>query len=130
MGRLLYDLVGVASFHEPLGFLPLSQPNGILRDVPVGHADAVVGEAVVCRVNEKCAHGVKLAAYLASAVWDVYSILPFAGMTFEDEPVLVPVERVANGLAGAKDLVILKCLEVVLAPTGVFVLVPDEVGFV
>ena len=28
-------------------------------------------EAMVHGVDEKCAHGVKLSAYLASAVWDV-----------------------------------------------------------
>ena len=120
----------MAFLNEPLGFLPLSWPNGILRDIPVGLADAVVGEAVVHRVDEECAHGVKLAAYFASAVWDVYSVLAFAGMLLEDEPVLIPVEVVENGLAIAEDLVVLKCFEVALAPTGLFVLVPDEVGFV
>ena len=62
----------MASFDKPLGFLPLFWPNGILRYVPVGLADAVVGEAVVQRVDEECAHGVELAAYLASVIWDVY----------------------------------------------------------
>ena len=118
----------MASLDEPLCFLPFSWPNGILRNVPIGLADAVVGEAVVRRVDEECAHGVKLAAYLASAVWDAYLVLSFAGVAFEDEPVLVPVlvEGVANNLAVAKDLVVLKCLEVALAPTGVFVLIPPE----
>ena len=130
LGWRLYDLASVASLDEPLRFLPLSSSNGILRDVPVGLADAVVGKAVVRRVDEECAHGVELAAYLASAVWDVYLILALAWMTFEDEPVLVPVEGVANGLAVAENLVVLQCFEVALAPTGVFVLVSDEVGFI
>ena len=130
MGWQLYDLASVASLDEPLGFLPLSWPNCILRDVPVGLADAVVGEAVVRRVDKECAHGVKCAAYLASAVWDVYSILAFAWMTFEDEPVLVPVEGVVNGLAIAEDLVVLQCFDIALAPAGVFVFVSDEVGIV
>ena len=120
----------MASFDKPLGFLPLSWSNGILQDVPIGLADAVVCEAVVRGMDEECAHGVKHAAYLASAVWDINSILAFTGMTFEDDPVLVPVEGVANGLAIAKDLVVLECFEVALAPAGVFVLVQDEVGFV
>ena len=130
MGQLLYDLASVTSFNEPPGFLPLSWPNGILRDVPVGLADAVVGKAVVRGVDEECAHGVELAAYLASAILYVYSVLTFAGMTFEDEPVLVPVEGVANGFAVAEDLVVLQCFEIALAPAGVFVLIPDEVWFV
>ena len=52
LGWLLYDLASVASLNEPLRFLPLSRPDGILRDVPVGLADAVVGEAVVRRVDK------------------------------------------------------------------------------
>ena len=81
-------------------------------------------------MDKKCAHGVEFAAYLASAVWDVHSVLAFAGATFEDETVDVPIEWVTNDLAVAEDLVVLKCSEVALAPAGVFVLVPDEVGFV
>ena len=120
----------MVSLDEPLGFLPLSWPNGILRDVPIGLADSIVGEAVMRRVDKECAHGVKLATYFASAIWDVYAVLAFAGVTLDDESVLIPVEMVANGLSIAKDLVILKCFEVALAPAGVFVLIPDEVGFV
>ena len=120
----------MVSLDEPLHFLPLFWPNSILRDVPIGFADTVVGEAVVCRVDEECAHVVKLTAYLASAIWDIYSILAFAGVTFKNEPVLILVEGVANGLAIAEDLVVLKSPEVALAPTGVFVLIPNEVGFV
>ena len=130
MGRLLYDLAGVAYLDEPLGFLPLSWPNSILRDVPIGLADAIVREAVVCRVDEECTHKLKLAAYLASAVWVIYSVLAFAGMMFKDESVLVLVEGVGNGFAITEDLVVLKSLEVASAPAGVLVLVPDEVGFV
>ena len=130
MGWLLYDLASGTSLDESFRFFPLSCPNGILRDVPIDLADAIVGEAVVRRVDEQCVHGVKLATYFSSAVWDVYSVLVFAGVTFEDEPVLIPLEGVANSLAVADDLVILECFEVALAPAGVFVLFPDEVGFI
>ena len=79
-------------------------------------------------MDKECAHGVKLAAYLASAIWDVYSILAFTGVAFEDESVDVSVERMTNGLAVAEDLVVLKCSEVALAPTGFLVLIPDVTG--
>ena len=98
----------MASLDKPLHFLPLSRQDSILRDVSVGLADAIVGEAVMHRVDEECAHGVKFATYLASAVWNVYSILAFAGVMLEDEPVLVPVEGVANGLSVAENLVVLE----------------------
>ena len=100
------------------------------RDIPIGLADAVEGEAVVRRVDEECAHGVKLAAYLAPAVRDIYSILTFTGVAFEDEPVDIPVERITNDLAITKGLVILKCFKVALALTGFLLLIPGEVGFV
>ena len=120
----------MASFDEPLCFLPRCWPNGILRDVPVGLADAVVGEAVVRRVDEECVHWVKLAAYFASDVWDVYLVLAFTAVTLEDEPVLVRVETVTDGFAIAEDLIVLKCFKVTFVLAGVLVLVPDEVGFV
>ena len=129
LGWLLYDLASVASLNELLRFLPLSWPDGILRDVPGVLADAVVCEAVVRGVDKECAHGVKFAAYLPSAVWDVYTVLAFAGMSFEDETVDVSVEWVTNDLATAEDLVLLKCLEVALVPTGFLVLIPAEVEF-
>ena len=43
---------------------------------------------------------------------------------------LFSVERVANCLVVAENLVGLKCFEVAFSPTGMFVLVPDEVWLV
>ena len=60
------------------------------------------------RVDEECVHWVKLAAYLTSALWDAYSVLAFARMMIEDEPILISVDGVVNRLAIVKDLVVLK----------------------
>ena len=66
-----------------------------------------MGKVVVRRVVEECAHVVKLAAYLTSAVWDVYSVLAFHGVTFEDESVDVLVERMINDTAITDGIVVL-----------------------
>ena len=86
--------------------------------------------AVMHRMNDKGAHEIDFAPMFAFPIGNIDSILTFARLAFKNKTVLVLVDGVANCLVIAKSFIVLVYFEVAFSPSGMFVLVPDEVWLV
>ena len=103
MGWLFDPLADISCLHKLLGFFPLSWPDSVFREVPIGFGNSVMSEAVLRSVDKKGAHVVLFSANLEVAIWDIHSVLALAGVAMKNESVLVFVERVPDLLVFAEE---------------------------
>ena len=66
---------------------------------------------------------------LQLTVRNIHSVLDLAGVSLEEESIVVCIERVPDLLDFAEERVLFECYEVALIPSGFLEIIPDEVGF-
>ena len=111
-------------------FFPLSWPEGILREVPIGFGDSIVRKAVVSGVDKEGTHVVMLSANLEFAIWDIDSVLTLARVTMEDESLFTSIEGMSDLLVFAEEGVLFKCSKVALTLSGFLGFILDELWFI